>query len=144
MANFPYFCENKLMIMKKLIFYSLFSIGCVIAIILIFNPQKATGSLNGNIAAPGTELPDSVMKFVQTACMDCHSDDGSGMARGKVNFSKWAGYDAEKQLKKANAICKELTQNDMPPKKWRANNPDNVPTQAQIDMMCRWAKSLQK
>jgi hypothetical protein len=66
------------------------------------------------------------------------------MAKGKVNFSKWSTYDAEKQSKKANAICKELTKGDMPPKKWRANNPNDVPTQAEVDMICRWAKSLQK
>ncbi len=130
--------------MKKIIFVSFFSIGSLIAILLTFNPQKVTGSLNASISAPGTELPDSVRKFVQVACMDCHSDDGSSMARGKVNFSKWGTYDADKQIKKANAISKELSKNGMPPKKWRANNPDNIPTPAQIDMMIRWAKSLQK
>jgi hypothetical protein len=129
--------------MKKIALFSLVTMGVLLAVVLFINPQTVQGS--GKPAAePGTALPDSVLKFVQKACMDCHADDGNFMAKGKVNFSTWASYDAEKQAKKANAMCKELTKSAMPPKKWRANNPNDVPTQAQVDMICRWAKSLQK
>jgi hypothetical protein len=130
--------------MKKIALISLIAMSVVFAIVLLVNPKTATGSGSPNPAGPGTELPDSVMKFVQKTCMDCHADDGNGMAKGKVNFSKWSTYDADKQAKKAEAICKELTKSAMPPKKWRANNPNDVPTQAQVDMVCRWAKSLKK
>ena len=130
--------------MKKIIVFSLFSTIILFTAFVILYSPTATGSRNNSPAAPGSELPDSVMKFVQKTCMDCHADDGSSMARGKVNFSKWSSYDADKQIKKATAICKELTKNSMPPKKWRTNNADNVPTQAQIDMICRWAKGLVK
>jgi hypothetical protein len=130
--------------MKRIALFTLISLGVLIAVVLVMNPREAFSSKKPMPAGPGTELSDSVQKFVQKACMDCHADDGSSMARGKVNFSKWNTYDAEKQSKKANAICKELTKGDMPPKKWRANNPNDVPTQAEVDMICRWAKSLQK
>jgi hypothetical protein len=130
--------------MKKIAFFAVIAISILFASALIFSPQAATGSKQPVPAGPGTELPDSVLKFVQRACMDCHADDGNGMAKGKVNFSKWNTYDAEKQLKKASAICKELTKSGMPPKKWRGNNPNDIPTKAEVDMVCRWANGLPK
>jgi uncharacterized membrane protein len=130
--------------MKKIALITLFAMSISIALFLVFTPRAVLGSKQSEASGPVTELPDSIQKFVQKVCMDCHADDGNAMARGKVNFSKWATYDAEKQVKKANAICKELTKSAMPPKKWRANNPNDIPTQAEVDMVCRWAKSLQK
>jgi hypothetical protein len=130
--------------MKKIAFVSILTVTVLFAIVLVLSPGSAAGSKKSNPAGPGTELPDSVLKFVQKACMDCHSNDGSAMARGKVNFSVWSTYDADKQEKKSGVIVKELTKSSMPPKKWKANNPNNVPTQAEIDMVSRWADSLKK
>ena len=121
-------------------------IGITLAVIffiaIAFRPAKASIAGSNNEGNPA--LPDSVMKIVQKACMDCHADDGNFMAKGKINFSSWDKYDSEKQFNKANAMCKELTKSAMPPKKWRTNNPKDIPTQADVDMVCRWAKSLQK
>lgn len=130
--------------MKKFAIYSLFATSVILAIVVVLNAGTVAGSKKPSTAGPGTELPDSIQKFVQRACMDCHADEGSSMARGKINFSKWATYDAEKQAKKVISMCKELTKSSMPPKKWRAKNSAEVPTQAEVDMICRWAKSLQK
>ena len=128
--------------MKKFILLTLFSIPAVFAMAVLLTNE--TGSGLSVSASPGTSLPDSVRIFVQNTCMDCHADDGNFMAKGKVNFSSWDKYDSVKQINKAKEICKELTKKGMPPGKWCKNNPDNVPTQASIDMMCRWANSLQK
>jgi hypothetical protein len=130
--------------MKNTTLYSLLAICIVIGMAFTTASEPMRDSALPGQAAPGIELSDSVLKFVQKACMDCHSDDGSSTARSKLNFSKWSTYDAEKQVKKANAICREITKNAMPPKKWRANNPDKVPTQAEIDMVCNWVKTIQK
>ena len=130
--------------MKKIAFISFLAFTVMFALIMVLNPQPVNGSKKFSPDGPGTALPDSVLKFVQKVCMDCHADDGNFMAKGKVNFSGWDKYDAEKQVAKAQAICKELSKSSMPPKKWRANNPAEVPTQAEVDMICRWAKSLQK
>ena len=130
--------------MKKITLLSLIALSVLFAIVIALNPQTVIGSMKPLPAGPGTKLPDSVLKFVQKTCMDCHADDGNFMAKGKVNFSTWEKYDSEKQMGKAKAMCKQLTKSAMPPKKWRKNNPDNVPTKADIDMVCRWANSLQK
>lgn len=130
--------------MKKAAFLSLIAMSVVFAFVFMFNPQTVIGSKKTMSAESGTVLPDSILKFVQRACMDCHADDGSAMARGKINFSKWDTYSAEKQSSKGQSICKDITKSAMPPKKWQTNNPTAVPTQAEVDMVCRWAKSLQK
>jgi hypothetical protein len=130
--------------MKKIAFFSILTVTVLFALVLVLSPGTASGSKESNPAGPGTELPDSVLKFVQKACMDCHSNDGSAMARGKVNFSTWDTYDAEKQGKKSGVILKELKKSSMPPKKWRTNNPNDIPTQAEIEMIGRWVDSLKK
>jgi len=111
---------------------------------MLLTTQSAIGSKKPISAGPGIALPDSIQKMVKRACMDCHADDGNFMAKGKVNFSVWDKYDAEKQAGKAKAICKVLTKGSMPQKKWCTNNPKDVPTQAEKDMVCRWANGLQK
>jgi len=130
--------------MKKIALLSLISVSIFFALAFAISPQDGTSSSAPAPAGPGTALPDSIQKLVRRACMDCHADDGNFMARGKVNFSSWEKYDAEKQMNKAKAMCKMLTKNSMPPKKWRENNPQDVPTQTETDMVCRWANSLQK
>ncbi|MEI6173522.1 MAG: heme-binding domain-containing protein [Bacteroidota bacterium] len=130
--------------MKKIAFVTFMATSILFALVVILNPQTVNGSKKFSASGPGSALPDSVSKVVKKACMDCHADDGNLMAKGKINFSVWETYDAEKQMKKAEALCKELTKSAMPPKKWRANNPTDIPTQAEVDMICRWAKTLQK
>jgi hypothetical protein len=88
------------------------------------------------------EIPDSIHQMIETSCMQCHSDDGSAMARGKLNFSKWNTYSVEKKFEKASECCIEMSKGDMPPKKWRTKNPTLIPTQAKIDAFCIWSKSL--
>lgn len=90
----------------------------------------------------GKALPDSIMKIVKVSCMDCHADGGNKMACTHVNFSIWSTYKEDKQEAKAKDICKMVTKGDMPPRRYRESNPDAVPTQAQINILCNWAKSL--
>ncbi|MEI6683636.1 MAG: heme-binding domain-containing protein [Bacteroidota bacterium] len=129
--------------MKKIALVAFISLSVLFSIALVFNPRKAVGSKETRNAGVSMPLPDSVLQFVKKTCMDCHADDGNFMAKGKLNFSVWDKYNVEKQQEKSKQICKELTKKSMPTGKWRKNNPDKLPTQADIDMMCRWANNLQ-
>ena len=130
--------------MKKTSFIPVIATSILFTIVLVINGGFSSGPDKQIPVTIGTALPDSVLKFLQNSCMDCHADDGNFFAKGKVNFSSWDKYSAEKQADKAKEICKELTKKSMPPAKWCKNNPDNVPTQANIEMVCRWTNSLQK
>ncbi len=116
-------------------------IGCLAISVVLFS-SFTSGRAGKSASTTGTELPEKVAKVIQKACMDCHSDGGNALARGKVNFSKWAELDPAKQAKKAQAICKELTKGAMPPKKWRTNHAENVPTDDDVAVVCNWAKDL--
>lgn len=117
-------------------------IGLVFAI--TFQTQQARGLQSASVSIMAPVMPDSVMKIFKKSCMDCHSNDGSGMAKGKVNFDKWETYTPEKQASKAKDICEEVTKVSMPPKGFRKNNPDLVPTEADIKTICAWAQTFQK
>ncbi len=129
-------------IMKRTIGFLGISLTVVFFLALAFRPVNASGS--GKYLEGNPELPDSVAKVIQKACLDCHGEDGNGMAKSHVNFSKWNTNDAKKQAGKAADISKELSKGAMPPGKWRKNNPDNIPTQAEVDLIKNWAKALNK
>ncbi|MDP1621174.1 MAG: heme-binding domain-containing protein [Bacteroidales bacterium] len=130
--------------MKRVTILSLITVSVILTAGISIDPQSVTGSKSSISVNTEATLPDSINKFVQRACMDCHSDDGNFLAKGKVNFSSWDKYDSAKQISKANSMCKELTKSAMPPKKWRKRNPDDIPTQAEVDMVCKWVNALQK
>ena len=49
----------------------------------------------------------------------------------------------DKQVNKAEDMCKQVSKGKMPPKSFRSNNPDKVPTQAEVQVICNWASSLE-
>jgi hypothetical protein len=120
---------------------SLFGLVLICSVVL-FASRPVQTMPDTSITGGNTNLPDSLLSFIETACMDCHSNDGSAMARGKLNFSKWSEYDSKKQFEKASESCEKLAKGSMPPKKWRSKHPDLIPTQNQVDMFCRWTKTL--
>jgi hypothetical protein len=115
-----------------------------IIITLIAMPSRAFNSTGNPDPSMTSSIPDSVSKILEKSCFPCHSAPGKGMAMSKVNFDNWETYKPEKQAAKANAICKEVTKQGMPPKSFRENNPDKVPTQAEVQVICNWAASFPK
>ena len=113
--------------MKKIAFISFLALSVLLALIIVLNPQPVSGSKKFSPNGPGTALPDSVLKFVQKVCMDCHADDGNFMAKGKVNFSGWDKYDAEKQVAKAQASAKNFLKAQCPRKNGVQITPQRCP-----------------
>ena len=129
------------MIMKKITKSGTAFICMLFFISAMFNPVLAQTSQKSNEV--GKPIPANVQKAFEKSCIKCHADHGNFMAESKVNLSKWADYSAEKQANKAKAMCKEVSEGDMPPKKFRKKNPENVPTSDDIKIICDWAQSLQ-
>ena len=128
--------------MKKTLVFLGISLVILFFLALAFRPVSAAGS--GKYSEGNPVLPDSVAKVIQKACLDCHGADGNGMAKSHVNFASWTSYDSKKQADKANAISKAIAKSSMPPGKWRKNNPDNIPTPAEVELVKNWAKALNK
>ena len=127
--------------MKKLTRLAVAAASVLCFIALIINPVSAQTT-----QAAGTKpnpLPDAVNKIVEKTCMKCHAEPGNAMAQSRVNLTKWAEYSTEKQASKAKSMCKEMTKGKMPPKNFRKENPDVIPTAEEIKTICDWSQSLQ-
>jgi cytochrome c len=111
----------------------------IVSVVIAANLQISSGQTREDQTIP---IPENIKKIFQTSCMKCHGSNGKIMARAKLNFSKWAEYDAEKEAEKASNICSELTEGSMPPKSIRKTKPELIPTKAQTILICKWADSL--
>jgi len=130
--------------MKKVFTFLTIAMGFVFLTALTFHTPNNQGLKNAVFSASTSGIPDTIMKVFQNSCMDCHCDDASGFAKGKVNFDKWGSYSPEKQAAKAKDICEEVTKNSMPPKGFRKNFPDRVPSDGDVKLICSWANTFQK
>jgi hypothetical protein len=130
--------------MKQILAFSLFVFTVTIIVTMIMLPAHAVSSNDNKNPSMSLAIPDSVTAILEKSCFPCHSAPGNGMAMMKLDFDKWDTYKPEKQADKAAAMCKKLTKGSMPPSKFRSSNPDKVPTQADVDFICKWAASLEK
>lgn len=89
-------------------------------------------------------IPDNLKIVFKNSCMTCHSDNGGGMAKANLNFSKWDTYTPEKQVKKAVEICKVVSKGSMPPKSFIKSHPEAVLSDEQKALICKWGESLKK
>lgn len=124
--------------MKKPIRYA-FVVASVLFVTGLFI-NTATAQKSGSGSKP---IPENIMKVAKKSCVNCHTKPGSFMALTLLNLSKWDKYTPEKQSAKANAMCYMVSKDKMPPKHFRKNNPDGVPTKEEIKTICDWAQSIQ-
>jgi hypothetical protein len=127
--------------MKKLNYIASVVSGILFIISFLILPVTAQSVPKGKKGKK--PIPENVMKIVKKSCLKCHVSEGNSMASAKVNFSKWDKYSAKKQAKKANMICNIVSEDKMPPKKFKENHPDAIPTKEEIKMIYDWAQSLQ-
>jgi mono/diheme cytochrome c family protein len=106
---------------------------------------KVNQSINEKTVSTITDsIPVDLQLIFKKSCMDCHAKGGSSFAMSILNFSEWQNYTPGKQIKKASAICNEISNGAMPPKSFRKTHPDAIPTEAQIDTICKWSAALKQ
>ena len=110
---------------------------------LVMIPDHISAQANEPAKTAPASLPADVSKVILNSCAKCHIEPGNNIALSKVNFSKWDSYDAAKQAKKALDIEKEVNKGKMPPKGFKKDHPDLIPTDADKTAISTWAKSLQ-
>lgn len=126
--------------MKKITKLAIAAASILFIVALINNPVSA------QTAEPvkGKPIPDNIVKIAEKSCLKCHIEPGgNNMAASMVNLSKWDTYSAEKQAGKAKKMCKEVTKGKMPPKNFKKEHPDGIPTPEEVKMICDWSESLQ-
>jgi hypothetical protein len=122
-----------------------FAISVTVALFinaLIIGPASAQTTQNSGVA--GKPIPQEVVKIAEKSCLKCHVEpDGNHMAASVLNLSKWDSYSVEKQASKAKAMCKQVTKGKMPPKSFKKDHPEGIPSEEEVKTICDWSQSLQ-
>jgi mono/diheme cytochrome c family protein len=126
--------------MKKLIL----SLSVIFAVLLsfafIFSPES--NEFENKLETVSAPIPDELKSIFKASCMDCHATGGKKAATLKLDFSEWNQMSPKKQAGKAAAICKEVTKESMPPKKYKESHPETILTADQIEVIYKWSESL--
>jgi hypothetical protein len=105
-----------------------------------FNLKQIQPSGSSGIdSIPG--FPEEIMKIVTNSCYDCHTSDSQNkMASFALDFLKWNKYKETKKAQLLNKIDGEVSEMNMPPKKFLELNPGKALTKDQIKLLSQWAK----
>jgi hypothetical protein len=128
--------------MKK---YILIPITLFSAILFLnFNNVDEIGSAN-EPASSEFSMPADVEEIIDNSCYGCHNSDSKNIrGKGKLKFDELGELSTFKLVGKLDKISKEIKKDNMPPKKFRKNNPESVLTTEQKEIMINWAESTAK
>ena len=128
--------------MKK---YILIPIALFSAILFLnFNSVDKIGSAN-EPASSEFSMPADVEEIIDNSCYGCHNSDSKNIrGKGKLKFDELGELSTFKLVGKLDKISKEIKKDNMPPKKFRKNNPESVLTTEQKEIMINWAESTAK
>ncbi len=108
-----------------------------------------------------TQVSENVRAILKRSCSDCHTNqtnwiwysniapiswgmiDHVNEGRKKLNFSKWATYDANLKDKKLDEICIEVENAEMPHYQYLWLHWDARLSADDIKTLCDWTKSEQ-
>lgn len=124
--------------MKKVVILTTFLIAIVV---LAFTTNVAgyTGLKKVNTTQ---SIPENVMKILKTSCGACHSNSGGASAKAVLNLDTWDTYPAKKQIKKASAMYRAISNGSMPPKSYIDKNPGAALNAEKKEVINTWVKSL--
>jgi mono/diheme cytochrome c family protein len=123
--------------------YYLLPIAIIAFYVIAMGLSPENSRLYSNTASVETDsIPNDLQQIFKKSCMGCHSTGGNMMAMSVLNFTEWTNYAPAKQMKKASAICKEISNGSMPPKSFRKSHPDAITTEDQINSICKWSELL--
>lgn len=102
------------------------------------------------------EVPQPVKAAFERSCMNCHSNETAWPwysyvapvswiiandvhgARSKMNFSEWGSYSDKRKEDRLEEICEQVTNGDMPDRKYAFFHREARLTQSERDAVCRW------
>jgi len=124
---------NKIFIATSLIFLS--------SVLLYLIAQRFTGASGSSIINPKGEFPEEIVTILKNSCYDCHTSGTQNiMANFALDFKKWDQYKDEKKSQLLIKIDEEVSEKNMPPKKYLEGNPGKVLTDKQVELVTKWAK----
>ena len=103
-----------------------------------------------------TQMTPQVAALFNRSCADCHSNktvwpwytnvapvswfivDHVNEARPRLNLSEWGKLDRDRQSKKLQQICDEVSDGGMPLSTYTPLHPGSKPTAADVKALCDW------
>jgi hypothetical protein len=103
-------------------------------------------------------VPNSVKAVFERSCEDCHSNQTAWPwysyvapvswvvahdvheGRKKMNFSEWGSYSAQRKEDRLEEICEQVTNADMPDRKYAIFHRSARPTSQERDAVCQWTE----
>lgn len=141
---------------KKIVY----AIIAILILIQFYHPEGNNGeALSANDITHTVNVPDSVMKILQTSCYDCHSnhtnypwyhaiqpiafwlDDHVNEGKRELNFSEYNSFKPKRQFKKLKKISKELEEHEMPLTSYTFIHKNATLSEAQIEQVINWANA---
>jgi hypothetical protein len=101
----------------------------------------------------------TVAATLQRSCYDCHSNKtvwpkyshvapaswlvayDVSQGRKTMNFSDWASYPPQERQKLLSAICKEVSEGEMPGLPYTLAHPRSRLSHADVQQVCQWTTS---
>ena len=103
-------------------------------------------------------IPADAKAVFERSCENCHSDETSWpwysyvapvswvvardvhQARKAMNLSEWGGYSANQKTDKLEEICEQVTNGDMPDRKYTLIHRPARLTAKERDLICQWSE----
>jgi hypothetical protein len=103
-------------------------------------------------------MPAEAKAVFERSCKNCHSDETSWpwysyvapvswviardvhQARKAMNLSEWGGYSANQKTDKLEEICEQVTNGDMPDRKYTLIHRPARLTAKERDLICQWSE----
>ena len=107
-------------------------------------------------------MPAEARAVFERSCKNCHSDDTSWpwysyvapvswviardvhRARRAMNLSEWSGYSANQKTDKLEEICEQVTNGDMPDRKYTLIHRPARLTAKERDLICQWSEDFRE
>ena len=141
---------------------SILALGAFLVVAQAYRPATRNPPIDHEREIGATLASEpAVASILDRSCNDCHSNRTvwpwyshvapvswlvvSDVDRGRrrLNLSEWGSYATDKASKLVEAICKEVTEGDMPPITYTPLHPSAKLTKADAQEICRWTAAAQ-
>jgi len=136
----------------------------VIAVVLLIGaqflqPERTNPALDeSKEIRAALEVPVEVRAVLERSCYDCHSNQTKWpwysyvapaswlvsydvkKGRRQLNFSVWGDYKKNRQINKLEGIADQVSQGEMPLKKYVVMHPAAALSKTEIDLISKWAE----
>jgi hypothetical protein len=141
----------------KILKWFLIVVACLFLVAQFIRPARTNPAVDeSQTIFARTQMTPPVAAIFNRSCVDCHSNktvwpwytnvapvswfivNHVNEARPRLNLSEWGKLDRDRQSKKLQQICDEVTDGGMPLSTYTPLHPGSKPTPADVRALCDW------